>query len=178
MLTRSDIRADPGTGMAEPGALFELTFRVGSIIGGVCALLPNALVDVWECNALGQYSDTLGPGYDTRGQKWLRGNQRTDAGGTASFTGIYPGWYAGRNTHLHFKIRTLASVGAAVDFTSQLFFDDILSDMVGAQAPYSAHMGKRLANNADPQFKQALLLNVVPTAKGYAAIFTIALMLG
>ena len=56
----------------------------------------------------------------------------------ATFTTIYPGWYPGRAVHIHFKVRPTASTV----FTSQLFFDDALSDQVFTQAPY-AGKGKR-----------------------------------
>jgi len=62
----------------------------------------------------------------------------TGADGVAHFTTIYPGWYRGRAVHIHFKIRSSASATAAYEFTSQLFFDDALTDRVHAQQPYAA----------------------------------------
>jgi protocatechuate 3,4-dioxygenase beta subunit len=57
----------------------------------------------------------------------------TDVDGMATFTTIYPGWYRGRAVHIHFKVHPTGSTG----FTSQLFFDEVLSDQVFAQAPYA-----------------------------------------
>ena len=41
-----------------------------------------------------------------------------------------PGWYRGRAVHIHFKVRTTGGGGRAHEFTSQLFFDDALTDQV------------------------------------------------
>jgi hypothetical protein len=81
--------------------------------------------------------------------KFLRGYQVTDANGTAQFTTIYPGWYQGRAVHLHFKIRTSAASAAAHEFTSQLYFDDGLTDQVYARAPYASKGAGRLRNAGD-----------------------------
>ena len=41
---------------------------------------------------------------DTSGQKFLRSIQHTDDSGIVAFATIYPGWYRGRTTHIHFKV--------------------------------------------------------------------------
>jgi protocatechuate 3,4-dioxygenase beta subunit len=125
------------------------------------------------------YSDVVDPGGSTVGKKFLRGYQLTDGEGLARFTTIYPGWYPGRAVHIHFKVRAAASGGRVHDFTSQVFFDDALSDRVFAQAPYAAARGQRRVVNArDGIFRQAgaqLMLAVTPAAPGYAASFDLAL---
>ncbi|MEX2046156.1 MAG: intradiol ring-cleavage dioxygenase [Chloroflexota bacterium] len=170
-LDRSDIRADPGTGAVRPGALLTLTFLVSRVSGSACTALSGAVVDLWQCDALGVYSDVEG----ARGQKFLRGFQTTDASGSAKFTTIYPGWYRGRAVHLHFKIRPTASSA----FTSQLFFDDALSTEVFAQAPYSQRGTQGMTRNtADGIYQQSgdkLLLNVTKSGDAYAATFDIGL---
>jgi protocatechuate 3,4-dioxygenase beta subunit len=113
-----------------------------------CLPLAGAIVDVWHCDALGVYSDVADPGFDTSGQKFLRGFQQTDGDGVARFLTIYPGWYPGRTVHIHFKIRSPASDGSVYDFTSQLFFDDSLSDSVFTSSPYAAK-GERGTRNQD-----------------------------
>jgi protocatechuate 3,4-dioxygenase beta subunit len=178
-LNRSDLRSDPATGAVKPGALLALTFNVSRAASGACTPLSGAIVDVWHCDALGAYSDVSDPGFDTTGQKWLRGLQVTDASGIARFTTIYPGWYQGRAVHIHFKLRSAAGASQTYEFTSQLFFDDALSDQVFAQQPYAAKGGTRTTRNAnDGIYRQGgsqLLLNVTKTADGYAATFDIAL---
>src|SRR5438034_5556005 len=137
-LNRSDIRSDPSTGAVKDGAQFALTFLVSRVTGSACAALSGATVDVWHCDALGVYSDATDPSFNTKGLKFLRGYQTTDASGKAQFTTIYPGWYQGRAVHIHFKIRTTTGH----EFTSQLFFDDSLTDKVHVNAPY-AEKGQR-----------------------------------
>lgn len=173
-LNRSDIRADPGTGAVKDGALLALTFRVMRVTGTACAPLEGAKVEIWHCDAAGVYSDVSDPGFDTTGQKFLRGYQVTDANGQATFTTIYPGWYSGRAVHIHFKIHDDTS-GQDREFTSQVFFDDVFSDQVFTQAPY-ASMGQRdTLNNTDRIYDSQLLLVTTPASDGYAATFDIGL---
>ena len=182
-LQRSDIRSDPATGAIAAGTPFLLGFRVASLTGGLCAPLADAQVDLWHCDALGVYSDALDPNgrFDTRGKKFLRGYQLTDASGQARFRTIYPGWSDGRAVHLHFKIRTVSGAGALHDFTSQLYFNDTLSDRVHAAAPYAAKGKGRIPNAADDIFREQngdkLVLTTTRRGGGYAALFDIALQL-
>ncbi len=177
-LNRSDIRSDPSDGTVKDGALLQLAFRVSQIGANTCAPLTGAQIDVWHCDAAGTYSDENDPTFQTVGKKYLRGYQVTDASGAVQFTTIYPGWYSGRAVHIHFKIRTQSSTGTAYEFTSQLFFDDTLTDQVHAQPPY-ASKGQRDTHNANDSIYQnggdQLLLDVVKQDNGYAAIFSIGL---
>ena len=131
-LNRSDIRSDPGDGTVSAGLPLQLAFSVARISGSACTAFAGALVDVWHCDALGVYSDVSDPGFQTKGKKFLRGYQVTDANGLARFTTIYPGWYQGRTVHIHFKIRSDAGAATGLEFTSQLFFDDAVTDQVHA----------------------------------------------
>ena len=170
-LNRSDIRSDPSTGVVRPGAVLTLNFLVWRVSGEICAALGGAVVDVWQCDALGVYSDVG----SASGQKFLRGFQTTDASGSAKFTTIYPGWYQSRAVHIHFKIRPTSSS----EFTSQLFFDDALSTQVFAQAPYSQKGTQGITrNSSDGIYQQSggkLLLSVTKTGDTYAANFDIGL---
>src|SRR5438874_1221883 len=155
-LQRSDIRAEPSSNVAKPGVPLVLTFLVSKVSGSACTALANATVDVWHCDALGVYSDATDPSFSTKGTKFLRGYQTTDANGSAKFTTIWPGWYRGRAVHIHFKIRTTAANGQVADFTSQLFFPDAMNDTVFANAPYSQKgTAGILRNNGDDIFKQS-----------------------
>jgi protocatechuate 3,4-dioxygenase beta subunit len=180
-LDRSDIRSDPSDGSVRPGAPLRLALRVSRLAAGACVSLASAMVDLWHCDALGIYSDVSGARGGAAGQKFLRGYQLTDAGGLARFTTIYPGWYPGRAVHIHFKIRAAAAGGRAHEFTSQLFFDDALTDRVHAQAPYAARGQRRVRNARDGIYRDAggqLTLAVTPAADGYAASFELALETG
>jgi len=177
-LNRSDIRIDPSDGSVRDGALLALTFNVSTLASGACAPLAGAIVDVWHCDAQGVYSDVSDGGFNTVGRKFLRGYQVSDANGTASFTTIYPGWYSGRAVHIHFKVRSSTSSTSSYEFTSQLFFDDSLTDQVHAQQPY-ATKGQRDTRNANDgiytQGGSQLVLDVAASDSGYSATFDIAL---
>jgi protocatechuate 3,4-dioxygenase beta subunit len=177
-LNRSDIRSDPADGSFKPGMPLHLTFRL-SRIGNVCAPLAGATVDIWQCDALGVYSDVTDPHFSTVGKKFLRGYQVSDASGTAQFLTIYPGWYQGRTVHIHFKIRTSAA-GTTHQFTSQLYFDDALTDQVHAQAPYASKGQRTVRNDGDGIFQSGgsqLLLAPTKAVDGYAATFVIGFQL-
>ena len=59
---------------------------------------------------------------------------------------MYPGWYPGWPVHIHVKIRTAPMAQRSFEFTSQLYFDDVLTDRVHADQPYAAK-GQRTARN-------------------------------
>lgn len=179
-INRSDIRSDPSDGTVKEGAPLSLTCRVSQINSSGCTPLAGAQVDIWHCDALGVYSDATDPGFNTKGKKFLRGYQVTDANGIVQFTTIYPGWYQGRAVHIHFKIRTNSGSGSAYDFTSQWFFDDSFSDQVYTHAPYASKGQRTLRNDGDGIFQgggNQLILDVTKNDQGYAATFDIGLQM-
>ena len=170
-LSRSDIRSDPASKTLRPGAALRLNFLVSSVSTKGCSPLEGAMIDIWQCDADGIYSDVQGDGH-----KFLRGYQLSDAKGTAQFLTIYPGWYPGRTVHIHFKIRH-----AGKEFTSQLFFDDTFTDTVFKGAPYNTRGARNTRNGADSIYRNGgsqLLLDTKADGKGYAATFDIGLNLG
>jgi protocatechuate 3,4-dioxygenase beta subunit len=177
-LDRSDIRADPASGAVKAGTPLQITFNVSQLAGSACTPLAGARVDVWHCDALGEYSDTRGFGTNTVGQKFLRGYQVTDQAGVARFTTIYPGWYSGRAVHVHFKVRTDPAAARGREFVSQLYFDDGVTDRVHARAPYAAREAGRVRNERDGPFRRGgeqLLLRATPSGTGYQGRFDLAL---
>jgi len=180
-LNRSDIRSDPSDGVRKPGVPLALALAVSRISGRDCIPLTGAQVDLWHCDADGIYSDVTDLHFRTVGHKFLRGYQLTDATGTARFTTIYPGWYPGRTVHIHFKIRTPApSYSKAYTFTSQLYFDDPLTDRVHALAPYGARGSRTMRNDGDRIFRDGgpeLILAPTASRDGYAASFALGLQM-
>jgi protocatechuate 3,4-dioxygenase beta subunit len=165
-LERSDIRSDPDTRRVKAGAPLALTFAVSQLSGRRCTPLAGAQIDLWHCDALGEYS--------LDGGKFLRGYQRTDEAGQARFLTIFPGWYAGRAVHIHFKIRAPGDR----EFASQLYFDDGLVDRVHAGEPYASHGQRTRRNRDDGIFRRGgeqLMPSVTRAGEGYAASFAVAL---
>lgn len=181
MLNRTDVRADTATGAISAGIPLNLIFRVYEVSDSACIPFQNVQIDIWHCDALGVYSgfQDNSANFNTVDQNFLRGYQTTDASGTAQFTTIYPGWYEGRAVHIHFKLRTDAAADTGYEFTSQLFFDDTLSDQVFTLAPYSAKGANRSTRNSNDGIFQnggdQLTLALSPQGEGYAAVFEIAL---
>jgi len=177
-LDRSDIRSDPSDGSVIDGVPLLLELRVSQITRQGCTPLSGAVVDLWHCDPFGVYSGVQDPRFDSTGKKFLRGYQVTDDAGAARFTTVYPGWYPGRTVHMHFKIRSNPSTQPSFEFTSQLYFDDALSDLVYRQSPYSSRGRRMMRNHEDGVFKvggDQLLLALTPHGQGYAATFDIGL---
>lgn len=165
-----------------PGLPFAFTFTVVNTRQG-CAAIPDARIDVWHCDADGYYSEYKEPGYlgtrDFAGQTFCRGIQRTDRHGQVTFESIYPGWYQGRVTHVHFEVY----VGRKKVLTSQLALPDSINAAVYARAPYARHGANSTVKNnaADMIFNETpaalaqALFHVVPNPAtgGYTGSYTI-----
>ena len=177
-LKRSDVRSDSKTGKVSAGLPLTLTVQVAQYAASGCTNLSGAVVDIWQCDAAGNYSDEASEG--TAGLDFLRGAQVTDAKGQVKFTTVYPGWYNGRTVHIHFRIRTLdASGNVKATFTSQLFFPDAVSDKIFAAAPYNTRGQRTTRNSNDGIYRNTgdtMLLDVTgDAAKGYAGTFVVGM---
>lgn len=165
---RSDVRED------QDGVALALGIRV---LDESCEPISDAVVEIWHCNALGIYSGFEaqsqgqgGPGGGSPGDdtRYLRGGQITDANGIVAFTTVYPGWYQGRTVHIHAK----AHINNSEVLTTQLYFDDDLSDQVYEQAPYSEHAGRQTFNDNDGLFLPETVVTVTDEAPEYLALMT------
>jgi protocatechuate 3,4-dioxygenase beta subunit len=178
-LNRSDIRSEPSDNSVKEGVPLTLNIMVASVGDNSCTPIEGAQVDVWHCDANGQYSGVSDQGFDTTGQKFLRGYQLTDANGAIQFQTIYPGWYSGRAVHIHFTIRTKGADSQDYQFTSQFFFDDTLTDQVHALEPYVSKGQRDTRNATDNIFNgggDQLLLNLEgDTTNGYTTTFNVGL---
>lgn len=149
-LLRSDIRTCSRTGKTAAGYPLQLIVNLSAQnAGGGISPLAGAFVDIWHCDADGNYSRESNDGAaDLSGVDYLRGYQVTDAGGTVRFVSIYPGWYHGRTTHIHARVR-LSAVAAGYDQTTQFYFDEDLTARIYTTAsPYAAR-GPKDTRNAD-----------------------------
>ena len=178
-LNRADIRVDPSDGAVKPGLPLTLTINVFSV-GSACAPLAGAYVDVWHCDAGGLYSDVAAN--STVGKKFLRGYLITDDSGSVRFTTIYPGWYRGRAVHIHLRVRTYSGTTVTGVFTSQLHFDDSVSDTVLSQAPYNTRGTRDTRNSNDMVYTGSAtasrtLLTLTRTDSGYDASINVGVNL-
>jgi protocatechuate 3,4-dioxygenase beta subunit len=96
----------------------------------------------------------------------MRGIQRTNADGIATFRTVYPGWYPGRTVHIHVKVH----VRGNVVHTGQLYFSDRVTDAVYRRAPYSRRPNRQTRNADDSLFQDGgrrSLLRLRRSGAGY-----------
>ncbi|MDP8974803.1 MAG: protocatechuate dioxygenase [Actinomycetota bacterium] len=169
---RADIRED------RQGTPLRLAARVMDVDG--CTPVKDAVFEVWHCDAGGLYSGfeeasrgTGGPpGRGSAGAdqtRYLRGAQVTNADGIAVLSTIYPGWYQGRTVHIHAKVQLTNSKA----LTTQLYFDDKVSDVVYAKLPYSDRQGRRTLNGDDDIYRRETTLTVSEEGDGYLGLITL-----
>jgi protocatechuate 3,4-dioxygenase beta subunit len=141
------------TQIAEGRAGVPLRVDLRVIDGAGCKPSERARVDIWHADAQGIYSGYEGQGdkqdLSTVGQKFLRGTQFTDGRGAVSFATIYPGWYEGRATHIHFKVL----LDDRNVLTGQMYFPDAMNEFIYANIPaYADRLKPRAVVNANDQF--------------------------
>jgi hypothetical protein len=153
-LRRSDLRwnSDAVGEDPRPGVHLALRVRLVTQSADYCRPLRGARVDVWHCDAQGVYSDIESLG--TTGQDFLRGYQVSDAWGWVNFVTVYPGWYTGRAVHVHAKVRLFDPYGElSTEVSSQLFFDDAVSDAVYTTEAYGGRGMRDTRNATDSIFR-------------------------
>ena len=164
---RSDIRE------AKPGLPLTLTIAVVNT-SNACAPVAGAVVDIWQCDAGGNYSQ-----YGSeRTLTYLRGLQTTDAGGTVTFTTIYPGWYQGRATHIHVEVTTN---GRSAKVT-QIAFPEETTAQVYRTGVYASSGQNPTTNARDNVFSdgvanELLTLTGGDAASGFAARLQVGIAL-
>lgn len=164
---RSDIRE------SKPGLPLTLTIAVVNT-ASACAPVAGAVVDIWQCDADGNYSQ-----YGSeRTLTYLRGLQTTDSAGKVTFTTIYPGWYQGRATHIHVEV-TINGRSAKV---TQIAFPDDVTAQVYRTGVYASSGQNPTTNARDNVFSDGVaneLLTITggDTTSGYSATFQVGLAL-
>ena len=145
-----------------------LDLRITIVDSTTCKPIKGAAVDIWHADATGRYSDEASNG--TTGQTWLRGVQLTDGAGLARFRTIYPGFYAGRVTHIHVKVHVGGTSsgstygGGHVAHTGQLFFPDALGTEIYRLSPYTQDRNQRTLRSVDRVYR---------TEHGASAVLTV-----
>ncbi|PTY37407.1 hypothetical protein BGP77_12930 [Saccharospirillum sp. MSK14-1] len=131
VLNRPDlVRRDLTEGL--PGVPLALQLKIVDVNNG-CRPIEGAGVYVWHCDRDGRYS-----GYnDARGETFCRGLQFAEGQGVARFNTIYPGWYPGRVTHIHFQVYLEDPAGSRATVTSQLAFPDTVTQAVYNSRDYT-----------------------------------------
>jgi protocatechuate 3,4-dioxygenase beta subunit len=146
-----------------------LVLRLAVVDASTCKPIKGAAVDIWHADAAGNYSG-LGAGSGDR--TFMRGIQRTDANGVATFRTVYPGWYQGRTVHIHVKVH----VRGRVVHTGQLFFSDTLTDRIYRNAPYNRRPNRTTRNANDSIFvnggRRSMLAVARRAAGGYIGRIT------
>jgi protocatechuate 3,4-dioxygenase beta subunit len=137
-LTRRDVRS------GRAGLPLVLRFTV--LNAKTCKVIRNADVEIWHCDALGNYSAVNGAA-----TRFLRGHQRSNASGKAEFLTIFPGWYRGRTPHIHMKVH----VGGNEVHTGQIFFNERIAAAVYKQAPYASRGAYDTPHSSDNIYEQA-----------------------
>jgi protocatechuate 3,4-dioxygenase beta subunit len=124
-----------------------LLLHLTLVDASTCRPIKGAAVDIWHTDALGVYSGESVE--NTVGQTFMRGIQRTNAHGLATFQTVYPGWYRGRTVHIHVKVH----LGGNVVHTGQLFFRDPLTDAVYRSSPYTSRPNRDTRNTNDSIYR-------------------------
>lgn len=125
-----------------------------------CAALSGALVDIWHCDAAGNYSEYGGSGTQSTNYTsvhFLRGRQTTDANGLVTFTSIFPGWYTGRATHIH--VHVYNSTGTSLKVT-QIAFPEGTGTALAAVNGYAKGMTGYTYNANDNVFSDGYSLEL------------------
>ncbi len=141
------LRSDITEGKA--GLTLSMSFTVVNV-NASCAPVADAKVEVWHCDASGDYSEYANQqgGLDETGQTFLRGLQTTDASGKVTFKTIYPGWYQGRATHVHVEV----FVDDASIKTTQMAFPPDVNATVYASGVYASRGDNPTSNASDMVF--------------------------
>jgi protocatechuate 3,4-dioxygenase beta subunit len=132
--------------ITEGKAGLPLVIRFTVLNAKTCTPIKNADVEIWHCDARGNYSAVNGA--TTR---FLRGHQKSSSNGKAEFLTIFPGWYRGRTPHIHMKV----SVGGNIVHTGQIFFNEKITAAVYGQAPYARRGRYDTSHSSDSIYRQA-----------------------
>jgi protocatechuate 3,4-dioxygenase beta subunit len=179
-IVRNDIRSSFGSSTNTAQGLpltVALTIRDASSGDAV----SGAAVYLWHCDRDGNYS-LYSP--DVTGENYLRGVQQVDAGGTVTFTSIYPACYSGRWPHIHFEIYDSldnAIASGPIVRTSQIALPKETCQAVYATSGYEQSMTNlgQVSLSTDMVFRDDGAIHQLATMSGDATQgYTAALTVG
>lgn len=145
----SYVRSDITNGRT--GYAMSIKLTIGNSYSN-CAALPGAIVDIWHCDAEGNYSEYGASGMqstDYQSLHFLRGRQTTDSSGVVNFTSIFPGWYSGRSTHIHVHVYNAAGTSLKV---TQIAFPEVTGSALLTVAGYAKGLTGYTYNAKDNVF--------------------------
>lgn len=157
----------------KPGTALTLNLTVVNTRSG-CSPVADAAVEIWQCDASGNYSEYAQPGFNGTGQTFLRGLQTTSASGTASFSTIYPGWYNGRATHIHVNVY----VNKQRVKVTQIAFPESVSAQVYGQGVYASKGQNTTSNARDNVFSDGVNDELATISGAIGAGLTASLTIG
>jgi len=137
------------------GVPLEINITVRNVNAN-CEVLAGVLVDIWQCDKDGYYSEYGGNGSQSvnlTDLHFLRGRQVTDSAGLASWTSIFPGWYPGRAPHIHVHIYSSSGTSLLV---TQIAFPKQICDTVYRQGDYASHGLQDTTNERDMVFSDGV----------------------
>lgn len=175
---RSNITGDLDGSDVQDGLPLTLTITLEDVSNS-CAVLQNAAVYIWHCNADGEYSVySAGNNGNHSGQTFLRGAQISNSSGQVTFTTIYPGRYAGRATHIHVEIYSNSSFNTLLK-TSQFAFPEDINDAVYAASVYSDSAAtSETTNDRDNVFSDGYDEQMLSIAGSNSSGYTSTITLG
>lgn len=163
-----------------PGIPLDIILTVVNI-NNECKPIANARIDIWHTDKDGVYSGYNQPRANTVGETFMRGIQITDANGIAEFKTIYPGWYDGRITHIHFQV----FLNSLLSATSQMAFPQEITQQVYATDLYKTRGQNTTvsSNETDGVFAspagslQYEMLNIISNTQtgGYTGLMVIGI---
>lgn len=139
-----------------------------------CSGLAGAIVDIWHCDADGNYSEYGGTGMQSTNYTsvhFLRGRQTTDASGLVTFTSIFPGWYSGRAPHIHVHVYNAS--GTSLKVTQVAFPTDVCNTVYTTATNYYKKGTQDTQNANDNVFSDSLASELATVTGSVSAGYTL-----
>lgn len=163
---RSDVRTNIGSSSVKTGTPLALTLTI--VRGSDCSPVSGAAVYIWHCDKDGEYSAYTASNNGSHfGETYMRGVQLTDANGQVAFTTVYPGWYSGRMTHIHFEVYEGGNYATGTPtLNSQIAFPEAVTQAVYATTLYGNSQNTSVTFSTDNVFSDGTPYQMLSVADG------------